>query len=255
MRTEKPIFATIFTLLGIMLLLKLGFWQVERLDWKNDLLLSIDQEYAKDLTQHPISIDDLHKFAALPEKTARIYRGQITGKLMSDKAPQFVVTGPHDGIPGYAVFLPLEISDRLVVPVDIGWVAYNTKDEVHQKLASLTPENIKLNVMLRALPKKYTAQPELFLSQWGYDFSQMHAEPSADITALASPPYRALIKADAHPFLEGVTEGLSAKPVLRNKHKYYASFWLTMAFVLAVFYIIRFKKDWSKKDDTPDNLL
>jgi surfeit locus 1 family protein len=255
MRTEKPIFATVFTILGIMLLLKLGFWQVERLSWKNDLLVSIDQEYAKDLARYPISIDDLHEFAALPAKASRVYRGQISGKLMSDKAPQFVVTGPHDGIPGYAVFLPLEISGRLVVPVDIGWIAYNTKDEVRQKLASLTPENITLNVMLRVLPKKYTAQPELFLSQWGYDITQIQGEASSDITALASPPYRALIKADAHPFLDGVTEGLGAKPVLRNKHKYYASFWLTMAFVLAVFYIIRFKKDWSKNDDTPDNLL
>jgi surfeit locus 1 family protein len=255
MRTEKPIFATIFTLLGIMLLLKLGFWQVERLSWKNDLLLSIDQEYAKDLTQHPISLDDLHEFAALPAKAAQIYRGQISGKLMSDKAPQFVVTGPHDGVPGYAVFLPLEISERLVVPVDIGWIAYNTKDEVRQKLKNLTPITLTLNVMLRALPKKYTAQPELFLYEWGYDLSQIQGKGSADITELPSPPYRALIKADAHLFLEGVTEGLSAKPVLRNKHKYYASFWLTMAFVLAVFYIMRFGSEWRAKNNKGDEPL
>lgn len=255
MRTEKPIFATVFTILGIMLLLKLGFWQVERLSWKNDLLVSVDQEYAKDLARYPISIDDLHEFAALPAKASRVYRGQISGKLMSDKTPQFVVTGPHDGVPGYAVFLPLEISDRLVVPVDIGWIAYNTKDEVRQKLANLTPVTLTLNVMLRALPRKHTAQPELFLSQWGYDITQIQGEASSDVTALASPPYRALIKADVHPFLDGVTEGLSAKPTLRNKHKYYASFWLTMAFVLAVFYIMRFGSEWRAKNNKSDEPL
>ncbi len=252
MRTGKPIFATIFTVLGILVLLKLGYWQVERLAWKNDLLRSIDQEYTKDLMQHPISVDKLREYAALPATAAKIYRGQISGKLMTDKTPQFLITGPHEGLSAYAVFLPLEISDDLIVPVDIGWVAYNTKDEVREKIAALTPQALTLNVMLRALPKKNAELPEQYLAEWGYDVGKMQSAVSkvSPVFNETAPPraYRALIKADAHPFLEGVTNGLSVKPTLRNKHKYYATFWLTMAFVLAVFYIMRFASEWRPKN-------
>lgn len=212
-QTKKPIWATICSLVAIAILLKLGFWQIQRLEWKNALIASIEFEYDKPLEDAIINTDNIA--AAYDEMAAgTVYRGMVTGALSTD-ALRFETGTPLNGVPSYNVWANFAIDGQLSVPIDLGLIPYTIKAQTEDALLPFNGQDFTFIVTMR---KPQDGEKRL--------------------------PY--MLWAESHDQLAHIVEGQSKKPELRNKHKSYAIFWFTMAGVLALFYLLRFAKDWRK---------
>ena len=103
MRVKPPFWATIMSLLGIFILCALGLWQLQRLEWKNRLLQTIEAEYAKDATTLLISPENL-------EKDFEFKRGTVRGTYNFNRQ---IMIGPrvYEGLPGWHLLAALELED------------------------------------------------------------------------------------------------------------------------------------------------
>lgn len=203
----KSILAGLFTIIGIMILVKLGFWQVERLAWKNSLQSSLEREYAKDPERFPITAQHIAEIHAGLAPNS-FYRGIISGRLQSAENIEFMPSSPHDGVPSYIVRAGIMLDGSLPARINLGWIYYEQKQNAIDKLRAYDGQEFDFTAMLRK-----------------------RAESDKD-----APLY--LFDADAHLLLSSIIQGRSAKPELRNKHKSYAVFWFTMAGALAAFYLV-----------------
>ena len=53
-----PFWGTILTICGICVLCALGTWQYQRLQWKNEILKTIDAEYGLDVSKKKFLAED-----------------------------------------------------------------------------------------------------------------------------------------------------------------------------------------------------
>ncbi len=117
-----PRWATIFTLLGVMLLCALGTWQLQRLFYKTTLITQITSEFTRDPMQ-----TELAPGVLLQSKMHGVFfiRGYIEGIFLHDKE---ILIGPRvmDGNVGYHVLTPFEsvMSDDTIL-VNRGWIPQN----------------------------------------------------------------------------------------------------------------------------------
>lgn len=119
MKRRLPVFATIFTLIGVLVLCGLGTWQVKRLYYKEQLIAGIEAEFNKD----PVETE-LTPGVLLQSQMHGVFfiRGFIEGGFLHDKE---ILVGPRtlDGKVGYHVLTPFEsvMSDDTIL-VNRGWI-------------------------------------------------------------------------------------------------------------------------------------
>lgn len=111
----------IATVLGVVLLLGLGGWQLQRLAWKEALIAERDSR----LTAPPVSLDTaLTEFDA--DRSVEFLKVKAQGTFQHD-AELFVLT-TEGGVPGFQVVTPLASREGVVVLVDRGFVPEPLKD-------------------------------------------------------------------------------------------------------------------------------
>lgn len=113
--TFRPIL-TIATLIGLSILFGLGTWQLHRLDWKRDLLATIDARLA--LAPQPVA-PLLARHGA--DEDVAFFPVQLTGVFEADGEAR--VFGTLDGVPGAYLFTPLVLPDGRWLYVNRGFVA------------------------------------------------------------------------------------------------------------------------------------
>jgi len=110
-------FTALLTLVVLVILLRLGFWQLDRAEEKRQIL-------ARQQAQMQLPAIDISR---LPEDITEMEfrRVQIQGVFDSSRQV-FIDNKVHNGRPGYHVVTPLKISGRAeYVLVDRGWVPMN----------------------------------------------------------------------------------------------------------------------------------
>lgn len=223
-----PLWATLFTLAGAALLFKLGWWQLERMAWKAELIAKLDAAYASApaaLLPEGRALSDLKAFE----------RGFIEGEYLP--VPPILV-GPqtHNKAPGFHLYSPLRTEGGILF-VNRGWVplAYRSRaanespDSRHVRVAGLlrSPERAGM----------FVAGNEPAKSLW------RRADPVQFSVALGlSEPVSPLIL-----YAEGAEDAGAGAPVpvpmrgdLPNNHLQYALFWFGMGGLLILFYGLRF---------------
>lgn len=221
--------AAVYILLGVVLviLLGLGTWQVERLQWKEGLIASIEARR----TAPPITIE---------EAIARLGRGEpidytairVTGRFDHSKERHFLAT--RAGKPGYHVYTPLILADGGTVFVNRGFVPDNLK-EPDTRLAGQVEGEVGIVGLARdRLAEKPSMmvpenEPQKNLFFWK-DLDAMAS--STGIAADVLLPF--FIDADAAPNPGGYPEGGVTQIDLPNNHLSYAATWYGLAAVLVV---------------------
>ncbi|MDQ0455096.1 SURF1 family protein [Rhizobium paknamense] len=121
MRRFKLAFTIVLTLAAIAVLIGLGNWQMHRLAWKESLLAAIEERRH----QPPETSEEI---AAEVGSGAEIdYKAMTaTGTFLNDKERHFLAT--RDGVPGYHVYTPLQLSDGTFLFVNRGFVPAEKKD-------------------------------------------------------------------------------------------------------------------------------
>ena len=203
-------------------LLKLGYWQVERLQWKSDVINTLNAEYQKDPAQHQFTFT---KLQALEDEDVPLYYGQVSGLLLFDKE---ILVGPKplEGAIGYNIITPLKLSSGEYILVNRGWIDESKKDtlQTHAK-----PQN---SINVDGIFRK---------PQWN-NFTPNNSPENdiwtkLDITQIAQAKTVAPI---APVMLYASNLSVTFDDIIlqdhkwypRNKHKQYAIFWFAMALTL-----------------------
>src|SRR5262245_19712471 len=111
MRASGLILLTLFSTAALAVLIGLGVWQLQRLQWKEGLLAEIETRTHAE----PVSLKDAVARDEAGEGISYL-RVRVEGKF--DNAKERYLFAVSDGTPGWHVIAPLETPDGGVVLVD-----------------------------------------------------------------------------------------------------------------------------------------
>jgi surfeit locus 1 family protein len=216
---------TVCAVPALMVLLGLGFWQVERLEWKQAII----DERAERLAAGPVDI------AAVPEtgwQDIEHRRVKLRGRFVHDREILRLNSVRH-GQTGYDVITPMILENGGSVLVNRGWVP---KAWTEGDLTRRRPDGIIERVgVLRAGGKQgnpWIPDNEPGRDQWYFtDVAQMAAK--AGLTDAR--PY--IIKLTPSRDLAGYPKGPHASFKIRNKHLEYAITWFGLAATLVIIFV------------------
>ena len=107
----KFLFPLFLGLVGVATLIMLGIWQVQRLDWKNDLLHNIEKKIMSEpiqLISDPTEVNDQYRSVIVE---GDIQPGEI-----------HVLTSLKNTGPGFLIVVPFQLFDGRVIMVDLGFI-------------------------------------------------------------------------------------------------------------------------------------
>ncbi len=208
------------TVAALIVLIGLGSWQVQRLQWKSDLIATIDRQMAERPASLPARV-------RTPEDW--IYRPvSATGRFIHEKERHLFTVSP-DGGPGYQIITPLIRADGgPTILVNRGWVPPERKNPQTRLMAQVTG-----TVTVTGLARE-SRHPGWFTPDDRLDGTVWYA---ANIEKMAgdmeiAPVAPLFIEADATPNPGGYPIGGQTRIDIPNDHLQYAITWYGLALVL-----------------------
>jgi cytochrome oxidase assembly protein ShyY1 len=265
-RPSIPVFPTCFTLIGVTILISLGMWQLNRLEWKEHLLAEMDHVVHRPYTpydshtlkklaaQNPlphnhivskrrdhnlnesnkaVDIVTSHKADQAAQIEAKplfqryfIDRITIEGQLLADPA---IFLGPrtHNGMAGVHIISALLLDDGSVLFLNRGWVANQFQLE--------SDKTIKVSGTLRNFEKNNIFVPINNVDS-DYWYQVNHQDFQKMVPDKIVHPYILYIEQE-DPFAADIIYH-NRHMELNNNHRNYALFWFTMALILSSFFIL-----------------
>lgn len=226
-----PFWGSVFTITGILVLCMLGYWQVQRHGWKQELIAKVDAQYEFDASDIPITLDDMRNYSGLK-------RGYLTGQYSHTKA---VLLQPrtHDGIAGYEVLTPfrLDNEERLSVLVNRGWIPHE-RERPELFLMDLPMEPLKITGMIRRAPRinAFTPENNALKDVW-YRVDLNEISKHREVSLVSGVVFYVEMEERR---IRDYPLPVSHRSSLRNNHAQYAAFWFSMAFFMVVIYWFRF---------------
>jgi surfeit locus 1 family protein len=231
MKQKLPLWATFFTLIGLIILCSLGAWQIKRLHWKETLLANIEAAYQTDPEKNPQTNATLRN-AAL--KNTPIIHGKISGHF-TKSAPLRSGPRPMDEKAGYHLYAPFRMFGGGYLLVNRGWIPAD------QDPAAPPQGAVTLYGLFREAPRaNFFTPPNDAAKNYWYRFDADSIQSHYGIKSLA--PY-ILYEEKQNPELS--SQGVKPIPVaqkleINNNHRGYAFFWFAMAGALLIIYVLRF---------------
>ncbi|MEQ9144112.1 MAG: SURF1 family protein [Parvibaculaceae bacterium] len=217
----RPLFwPTLFLLLALPVLLWLGTWQVQRLDWKLGLIERMESR----LDAPAI---DMAGTAPGPDDEYRRYR--VTGTFDPDSEFHWLATSDEYGI-GYLVFSPFKLEDGRRVIVNRGFVPTPLKEARDERREGRA--TFEAIARLPEEPGLLDAENDLDANIWFTRDTRRMAELSGGDDYL--PVY--LERVGGVPEKDWPKPG-AAQVTLVNNHLDYALTWFGLALVLTVIYL------------------
>jgi surfeit locus 1 family protein len=233
-RASDHFWFAVLVLIAVGSMLGLGFWQLDRKIWKEQLIDRLDRRLTGDV------VDFSHRgdWAGLGQLADEFRRVTVTGRFVpGEEALIYTVGSPlRSDIEGqgYWVFAPLRLVDGDIIVVNRGFVPENRKDGATRPDGELV-DAVKLVGVLRWPESRgWFAPPD---------------EPAHNLWFTRDPGAIAATKrwGEIAPFyidLEGPTPpGGMPRPgqmrlQLRNDHLQYALTWFSLAAALIVMFVI-----------------
>lgn len=216
---------TLFTLFGMILLLGLGTWQLQRLKWKEGLIAA----RAAAMTGTPAPLP-----ATLAAARALVYhRVRADGRFLNERE-LYLHAIAADGAAGYHIVTPLALDGGGGVLVDRGFVPEDMKSPSRRAAANAPGERSVTGVL--RLPEGrgwFVPDNDPVRNEWF--FIDLPAMAAAAHIGSVLPFY---IEADATPNPGFYPIGGQTLIDLPNHHLQYAITWYALAAALVVFYVM-----------------
>jgi surfeit locus 1 family protein len=228
----RPLFwPTLFTAPVLLLCLGLGFWQIERLFWKQDLIAR---------RQAAVSAAPIAAPRSLEAHGMEFRHVTDEGVFLHDKEI-FLGATSEAGRQGYQVLTPLLEPAGRVVFVNRGFIPAELKDPAKRPDGQIAGTAL-VQGLLRAAPP---AKPAWFLPDNRPDLNywfwvDLPAMSAADRLDRVAPFY---IDADATPNPGGWPKGGVTRIELPNNHLQYAITWFSLAVALMVIYFLYHRRN------------
>lgn len=212
----------IFGLLGTVVLVGLGVWQMQRLDWKEAILADIDAR----ITAAPVALPEQ------PDPQADRYLPVTVTGVLQDPAIRVLVSQKQVGA-GYRIIRPMQVGERLIM-VDLGFLPIQSPTPA----VPSDPVTVQGNLHWPDEVDSYTPAPDLDADIWfARDLSLM-----AD--HLGTAPVLVVARSTSLP-----DSALAPLPVdtsgIPNDHLGYAVTWFGLAIVWVMmtgFFLWRIRK-------------
>lgn len=212
MSFRRPSFLTIvFAAIGLAVMLGLGTWQLQRLEWKTNLLATIAERL--DLPAEPLP--------ANPGADWQFRRATVEGQVVGGQWFRFPGHSRNDAV-GELLMLLVQRPDGSLVAVENGWVPFGQPSPP-------LPETLAAEGIVRA-----PAEPGLFTPA---------NDPAGNAWYVASPA--AMAAAAGLPAAKAVPMYLKPPdwhPHLPNDHLQYALTWFALAGIFLVIFVLFHRK-------------
>jgi surfeit locus 1 family protein len=216
-RFAPGVWPTAFTLIGLAVLLGLGTWQLERLEWKRAL---IAERAARLATAPEILPPTSEAWSAWDFRPA-----VVEGAFRHDLEQLFGVAA-IEGQVGHHLLTPLVRPDGAAVLVDRGWVPADRAHPAARREGQLVgPVRVTGIARYRGddRPGWFTPDNRTEQSHWyWYDLAALEAALGLDLLPV-------VIEADATPNQGGLPQGGQTRTELTNNHLQYAITWYGLA--------------------------
>jgi surfeit locus 1 family protein len=219
----------VFTLLGLAGLISLGFWQLERLAWKEALIGEVEARVAAPAVEAPPEAD----WAALAPSDYEYRHVLLAG--VYEFTHQALVFRALDrprgrfGGPGYLVMTPLRLPAGAHVIVNRGFVPQDQKDRFAAQTGD-GPGNVSVTGLMRSSEPRtwFTPPDDPSRGQW---FTRDPAAIAAAFQLARAAPFT--IDADASGEPGDLPQGGETILAFPNNHLGYAFTWFGLALALA----------------------
>lgn len=230
----RPKFWPIFlTLVGLIVLLALGSWQLQRLAWKNGFLERLESRMTAAAVVMPDELMDLEQF-----EFRRVF---VTGEFDHDRE-FYLLNRVVNGVVGGNIITPLHregIGNYILV--DRGWVPQNLRDPITRRENQVSgPVTVEAVVRGRLEKNLFTPDNNPARNEW-YFIDPAAMATSAGIDA----PGAYFLMAVEGKAGSGYPLGRGDKLSLSNDHLGYAITWYALAAVLLIVFVVYHRKQVS----------
>ena len=216
---------TIFFLFVSLLTLTLGFWQLYRLNWKNDLIDNINS-----------SITNPNFFSQEIVDYNELTAVKLNNKYQATNQPIFIESKTYQNKVGYHAIVPLFFNDEIFSVLNLGWFS-DKNDKNIEKIINQFNQKRDVIVYLRFLTSKknlFVPENDLDSNTW---FSINHDDLEKYFQDTVISPYYFVIldseiKFDTNPIV-----------FLRNNHLNYSITWFLLSLSSIVMLLIIRRKN------------
>jgi len=228
----------LFTIVGLAILISLGVWQLERKQWKESLIASLERQ----MQAPPVPLPPSSQWHDLTRDNSEFRRVRLRAEFIPDAPPAYLYTGASAlradvKQPGYFVFAPARLADGRIVVINRGYVPLDRKDD---KAVGTT----EVTGFIR-----WPEQPGWFVSEH---------DAKGDIWFVRDPQAMAAVRqwGAVAPFYidqeSPVPPGGLPRPgtltvKLKNDHLGYAITWFGLAASLAAIFAVWASRNWYHK--------
>jgi cytochrome oxidase assembly protein ShyY1 len=129
----------LLTLVGLAILISLGVWQLQRKQWKEGLIATLDAQ----LRAAPAALPPPSQWSSLTRDNLEFRRVTLRVAFVKDAKPVYLYTGAsalREDVkqPGYFLFAPARLASGETVVVNRGYVAMDRKSEPAADGADIT---------------------------------------------------------------------------------------------------------------------
>ena len=215
-------------LAALAVLVGLGVWQIERLEWKEGLIAKIETR-----SKGPaISLEEAAVMAGEGQDPS-YYRVRVKGRFQHDKERYLFAVS--DGEAGWHVITPLKTEDGELVLIDRGFVPSDLKDPSTRAEGQVENEvTVTGIVRMPDTQGTFTPDNEAEANQWFWrDLNAMTQSMYTEIPGGLAPFF---LEAEKDQVPGGWPEGGQTRLEIPNNHLQYAITWFLLAACLLVIY-------------------
>jgi len=219
---------TALVLAALAVLVGLGLWQIERLQWKEGLIAKIETR-----SKGPaISLKEASVMAGEGQDPS-YHRVRASGRFQHEKERHLFAVS--DGRSGWRVITPLKTEDGELVLIDRGFVPSHLKDPSSRAEEQVENEiNVTGIVRMPDAQGPFTPDNEPEANQWFWRDLASMAQSMFPQGAEGLAPF--FLEAEKSEVPGGWPEGGQTRLELPNNHLQYAITWFLLAGCLLVIY-------------------
>ncbi len=231
---KRPIFwPSFWAALAFLLLLGLGFWQIERLGWKEALIAQRNAALEDAPVAPPENLEDARALEFHPV--------HVSGRFLNDDEMPVAAISKR-GEAGFHILTPFLLENGEFLLIDRGFVPVNRKSPDTRKAGLIAGETTVTGLLrVPEQPGPFVPANDPAHNTW-YDVD-LSAMAKAQGIENVLPFY---LDADATPVPGGYPVGAQTETDLPNNHLQYAITWFALAAGLVGVYILfvirRFKE-------------
>lgn len=230
---------TILVIIGVFILIRLGFWQLERLESRR----AFNEHYLTQISAKPIFLNDHNNY----DEIAQMEYRQISVSGNYDFNQEiYLQNQAYQNVPGYRVVTPLLIENKnIAVYIDRGWIAFDDLDNINNINNKFSEKQMVSGIVRKSQPdfnlfNKSTRQNQTNKFFLYVDLENLQSRTNYEIT----PFY---IQLESKDNSEKPYSQLSEIDLSEGPHFGYALQWFFFASLLGIGYPFFVRKQLKEK--------